>query len=74
MASVFLLVIWTIKNSLPLGDKARRLNLDIHIETSASDKASIDEAVAIALKTGASSVRFYPRYCSGQVILATVLQ
>lgn len=40
------------------GDKARRLNLDIHIETSASDKASIDEAVAIALKTGASSVRF----------------
>ncbi|EEZ6459459.1 TPA: TIM barrel protein [Escherichia coli] len=44
------------------GDKARRLNLDIHIETSASDKASIDEAVAIALKTGASSVRFYPRY------------
>ena len=56
------------------GDKARRLNLDIHIETSASDKASIDEAVAIALKTGASSVRFYPRYCSGQVILATVLQ
>ncbi len=28
------------------GDKARRLNLDIHIETSASDKASIDEAVA----------------------------
>ncbi len=26
------------------GDKARRLNLDIHIETSASDKASIDEA------------------------------
>ena len=56
------------------GDKARLLNLDIHIETSASDKASIDEAVAIALKTGASSVRFYPRYCSGQVILATVLQ
>ncbi|HGU1012621.1 TPA: sugar phosphate isomerase/epimerase family protein, partial [Escherichia coli] len=44
------------------GDKARRLNLDIHIETSASDKKSIDEAVAIALKTGASSVRFYPRY------------
>ncbi len=40
------------------GDKARRLNLDIHIETSASDKKSIDEAVAIALKTGASSVRF----------------
>lgn len=44
------------------GDKARRLQLDIHIETSASDKQAIDQAVAIALKTGASSVRFYPRY------------
>lgn len=44
------------------GDKARKLQLDIHIETSASDKKSIDQAVSIALKTGASSVRFYPRY------------
>lgn len=44
------------------GDKARQLNLDVHIETSASDKKAIDQVVAIALKTGASSVRFYPRY------------
>ncbi|MGL5700815.1 MAG: sugar phosphate isomerase/epimerase family protein [Kluyvera sp.] len=44
------------------GDKARRLNLDVHIETSASDRKSIDQAAEIALKTGASSVRFYPRY------------
>lgn len=44
------------------GDKARRLALDVHIETSASDKDTIDTAVRIALKTGATSVRFYPRY------------
>lgn len=44
------------------GDKARQLNLDVHIETSASDKKAIDQVAAIALKTGASSVRFYPRY------------
>lgn len=44
------------------GDKARRLSLDVHIETSASDNKTINQAVDIALKTGASSVRFYPRY------------
>lgn len=44
------------------GEKARKLKLDVHIETSASDKKSIDQAATIALKTGASSVRFYPRY------------
>ncbi|HHK9742026.1 TPA: sugar phosphate isomerase/epimerase family protein [Raoultella ornithinolytica] len=43
-------------------EKARRLQLDVHIETSASDKHAIDHATHIALKTGASSVRFYPRY------------
>lgn len=46
----------------PLSEKARRLQLDVHIETSASDKHAIDHATHIALKTGASSVRFYPRY------------
>lgn len=44
------------------GEKARRLGLDIHIETSASDAKTIDQAVAIAIKSGATSVRFYPRY------------
>lgn len=43
-------------------DKAHRLNLDVNIETSSSDKKDIDLAVDIALKTGSSSVRFYPRY------------
>ncbi len=44
------------------GDKARQLGLDVHIETSASDAKTLDQAVAIALKSGATSVRFYPRY------------
>ncbi|TNV22228.1 TIM barrel protein [Buttiauxella sp. B2] len=42
--------------------KARQLGLDVHIETSASDARTIDEAVNIALKSAATSVRFYPRY------------
>lgn len=43
-------------------EKAKRYHLDINIETSASDNKTLDDAVRIALKTGASSVRFYPRY------------
>lgn len=31
-------------------DKAKALQLDIHIETSASDKQTIDQAATIALK------------------------
>ncbi|MEH6530907.1 MAG: TIM barrel protein [Photobacterium frigidiphilum] len=42
--------------------KAQEYGLDIHIETSASDKETLDEAIRIARATGASSVRFYPRY------------
>lgn len=42
--------------------KALALGLDVHIETSSSEKQDIDHAVAIATKVGASSVRFYPRY------------
>ena len=52
MASVFLFGNIDDEELSAFGDgaKARRLNLDIHIETSASDKASIDEAVAIAFE------------------------
>ncbi|TCM67053.1 xylose isomerase-like TIM barrel protein [Acinetobacter calcoaceticus] len=42
--------------------KMAAIGLDIHIETSASDANSIDHAVHIAQMTGATSVRFYPRY------------
>lgn len=44
------------------GQKAAQLGLDIHIETSSSEPKLIDQAVDIALKVKASSVRFYPRY------------
>ncbi|MGL4194955.1 MAG: hypothetical protein ACRCR0_06590, partial [Edwardsiella piscicida] len=44
------------------GAAARRLGLDIHIETSASDSDALAQAIAIAEGCGASSVRFYPRY------------
>lgn len=43
-------------------EKAQGYKLDIHIETSASDKATLDDAIRIARATGATSVRFYPRY------------
>lgn len=44
------------------GEKAKQYELDLRIETSSSAAEAIDEAVNIALKTGASAVRFYPRY------------
>lgn len=44
------------------GGQAKAFGLDIHIETSSSEAHDIDEAVRIALHTGATSVRFYPRY------------
>lgn len=57
------------------GEKARRLGLDIHIETSASDAKTIDQAVAIAIKSGATSIRFYPRYEGHlDVVLAQIRQ
>lgn len=43
-------------------EKAAGYNLDVHIETSASDKATLEDAIRIARATGATSVRFYPRY------------
>ncbi|WP_058914496.1 sugar phosphate isomerase/epimerase family protein [Entomohabitans teleogrylli] len=42
--------------------KAEVYGLDVNIETSASDKKTLDDAIRIAFATGASSVRFYPRY------------
>ncbi|MFM5840384.1 sugar phosphate isomerase/epimerase family protein [Aeromonas rivipollensis] len=42
--------------------KAGRLGLDINLEISSSAPAEIDEAVIIAEKIGATSLRFYPRY------------
>lgn len=42
--------------------KAEDLGLDINLEISSSEPAEIDEAVTVAEKIGATSLRFYPRY------------
>lgn len=42
--------------------KAANLGLDINLEISSSAPAEIDEAVIVAEKIGATSLRFYPRY------------
>ncbi len=42
--------------------KAEDLGLDINLEISSSAPADIDEAVTVAEKIGATSLRFYPRY------------
>ena len=44
------------------GDKARALGLDLHVELSTTERASIDEAIRIALAIGARNVRTYARY------------
>ncbi|PXW40536.1 sugar phosphate isomerase/epimerase [Klebsiella oxytoca] len=43
-------------------EKAANYGLDVHIETSASDRETLADAIRIAQATGATSVRFYPRY------------
>lgn len=48
------------------GIKAKAQALDLHIETSATDAATLTELVAIGHATGASALRFYPRH-SGPV-------
>lgn len=44
------------------GAEAAERGLALHVETSSTDRAALEEAVAIARSVGASSVRCYPRY------------
>lgn len=44
------------------GDVARDLGLRVHVETSSTEVADLRAAIAVALDTGAESVRAYPRY------------
>lgn len=39
-----------------------RFGLDLHVETSTTEAAGLSDAVRIALATGATSLRCYPRY------------
>lgn len=53
---------------------AQSLGLEVHIETSATDEATLRAAVAVARETGATSVRCYPRYAGpvSQIIAQTI--
>ena len=53
---------------------AQSLGLEVHIETSATDEATLRAAIAVAHETGATSVRCYPRYAGrvSQIIAQTI--
>jgi sugar phosphate isomerase/epimerase len=53
---------------------AESLGLEVHIETSATDEATLRAAIAVARETGATSVRCYPRYAGrvSQIIAQTI--
>lgn len=44
------------------GEGLNRLGLELHVETSTTEAAGLSDAVRIALSTGATSLRCYPRY------------
>jgi sugar phosphate isomerase/epimerase len=56
------------------GRLAQSLGLEVHIETSATDEATLRAAIAVARETGATSVRCYPRYAGpvSQIIAQTI--
>jgi sugar phosphate isomerase/epimerase len=56
------------------GRLARDLGLEVHIETSATDEATLRAAVGVAFDTGATSVRCYSRYDGpvSQIIAQTI--
>ena len=53
---------------------AQSLGLDVHVETSATDEATLRAAISVALDTGATSVRCYPRHAGpvSQIIERTI--
>lgn len=53
---------------------AQSLGLEVHIETSATDEATLRAAITVAHETGATSVRCYPRYAGrvSQIIAQTI--
>ncbi len=53
---------------------AEVLDLEVHIETSATDEATLRAAIQVAQDTGATSVRCYPRYAGpvSQIIAQTI--
>lgn len=58
----------------PFARLARSLDLEVHIETSATDESTLSAAIQVARDTGATSVRCYPRYAGrvSQIIGQTI--
>lgn len=58
----------------PFARLARSLGLEVHIETSATDEATLRAAIQVAQDTGATSVRCYPRHAGpvSQIIAQTI--
>ncbi len=56
------------------GRLAQALGLEVHIETSATDEATLRAAIEVAGDAGATSVRCYPRYAGrvSQIIAQTI--
>lgn len=56
------------------GALAQSLGLEVHIETSATDEATLHAAIEVARDTGATSVRCYPRHAGpvSQVMAQTI--
>lgn len=56
------------------GRLAESFGLEVHIETSATDEATLRAAIRVARETGATSVRCYPRYAGpvSQIIAQTI--
>lgn len=56
------------------GRLAQSLGLEVHIETSATDEATLRAAIGVARDVGATSVRCYPRYSGpvSQIIAQTI--
>lgn len=62
------------KSRSAFAEMARSLGLEVHIETSATDEATLRAAILVARETGATSVRCYPRYAGpvSQIISQTI--
>lgn len=56
------------------GRLAQVLGLEVHVETSATDEATLRAAIEVVRDTGATSVRCYPRYAGrvSQIIARTI--
>ena len=53
---------------------AQSFGLEVHVETSSTDEATLRAAIRVAQETGATSVRCYPRYAGpvSQIISQTI--